>query len=117
MKTMPRHSIIRAMLLLIALLPLIGCGQKASAPANGKPHSATLSWKASTSKVSSYHIYRASDPNAPPGFLAVTPGDVTQYVDTTVEAGRTYYYSVKSVGLNGIESEFSEKVTATIPAN
>jgi fibronectin type 3 domain-containing protein len=115
-KTMCRRRILRSIPLLIVLLALAGCGWTNPAPENGKPHSATLKWKASTSKVSGYHVYRSTDPNAQPGLLAVTPGDVTEYVDNGVEAGRTYYYSVKSVGLDGTESQFSEKVTATIPA-
>jgi hypothetical protein len=100
---------------LLALLLLAGCGAKTSAPANGKPHSATISWQASVSKVSGYHVYRATDPNAAPGLLAVTPADSTQYVDRAVEAGHTYYYVVKSVGLDGTESFFSEKIKASIP--
>ena len=102
----------------LVLVPaLAGCRGKTSTPAAGKPHSATVAWNASTSKVSGYHVYRAADPEAQPGLLAVTPADVTRYMDKNVEAGRTYYYSVKAVGLDGTESAFSEKISATIPAN
>ena len=113
---MYRRRIFRSIPLLIALLMLAGCGRTSPAPENGTPHSATLKWKASTSKVSGYHVYRSTDANAQPGLLAVTPGDVTEYVDNSVEAGRTYYYSVKAVNLYGTESQFSEKISATIPA-
>ena len=98
-------------------LGLAGCDDSNPAPANAQAHSATVTWNASTSQVSGYHVYRATDPDAQPGLLAVTPADATQYVDKTVEPGRTYYYSVKSVGLDGAESEFSTKISATIPAN
>jgi fibronectin type 3 domain-containing protein len=114
---MSPRKIIRWISMLVIALALAGCGETISAPAAGKPHSATVTWKASTSKVSGYHVYRTTDPKAQPGLLAVTPADVTQYVDKTVEAGRTYYYSVKSVGLDGAESNFSEKISATIPTN
>ena len=59
----------------------------------------------------------ATEPDAQPGLLAVTPGDVTRYVDQSVESGRTYYYSVKAIGPDGAESEFSARISATIPAN
>jgi fibronectin type 3 domain-containing protein len=104
-------------MLLVVCMTHGGCGARPSAPAAGRPRSATLSWDASTSPVRAYQIYRATDPNAQPGLLAVTPGDVTQYVDHTVEPGRTYYYFVKAVGLDGAESELSEPISATIPAN
>lgn len=99
-------------------LALAGCGGKPAAPTAGqKSRSATLTWNASTSPVRGYHVYRATNPDSKPGLLAVTPADATQYVDKAVEPGRTYYYSVKSVGLDGTESAFSVNISATIPAN
>ena len=103
------------MLLLVLGPALAGCGKSTPAPPPRKPHSATLVWDASTSKVTGYRIYRSTDPNAKPDLLAVTSADVTRYEDRTVEAGRTYYYAVRAVGLGDAESEFSEKISATIP--
>ena len=114
---MSLRKLIRWVPLLVLVLALAACDDKTSAPAAGKPHSATVTWNASASQVGGYHVYRATDPNAQPGLLAVTPPDVTRYEDKTVEPGRTYYYSVKSVGPDGTESEFSTKISATIPAN
>ena len=82
-----------------------------------KPHSATLTWKASVSKVSGYRVYRATGPDTPPGLLASTAPDATQYVDRSVEGGRTYYYTVRSVAPDGIESVPSEQITVTIPSD
>jgi len=104
-------------LLLALALAFAGCDDGTSAPAAVTPHSATLTWNASISPVSAYRVYRTTDPEAQPGLLAVTPGDVTRYVDQGVEPGRTYYYSVKAIGPGGVESEFSAKISATIPAN
>ena len=101
------------MLALWIALTLAGCEQKPSV--SSTPHSVTLKWKASVSKVSGYHVYRADSPNGQPGLLAATDAGTTQYVDSGVESGRTYFYSVKSVGLNETESVFSEKVEAKIP--
>jgi fibronectin type 3 domain-containing protein len=102
---------------LLLALALSGCTSSAPPPLPGKQHSATVTWKASVSKVSGYHVYRAAKQDEQPGLVAVTPPDVTEYVDQAVEAGHTYYYSVKSFGANGVESISSEKVTASIPAN
>jgi fibronectin type 3 domain-containing protein len=100
-------------------LALAGCDGKApaSAAAQAAPHSVTLSWTASVSHVSGYRVFRTTDPNARPGLVGVTLADTTQFVDTKVEAGRTYYYSVKAFDAADRESEFSAKVSATIPAN
>ena len=114
---MSQRTVIRWIQFLVLVLALAGCDGKTSAPAAGKPHSATVKWDASTSKVSGYNVYRATDPNRQPGLLAVLPADVTQYADKSVQPGRTYYYSVKAVGLDGTESDSSEKISATIPAN
>ena len=97
-------------------LALTGCGRNAPAPPQTERHSAILNWDASTPKVSGYHVYRTTDPKASPGLLAVMPGDATRYVDTTVESGRTYYYSIKAFDATGVESDFSVNVSATIPA-
>ena len=112
-----RRRIIRWMQFLVLVLALAGCDGKTSAPAAGKPHSATVKWNASTSKVSAYNVYRATDPGTQPELAATLPADATQYVDKSVQSGRTYYYSVKAVGLDGTESAPSERISATIPAN
>jgi fibronectin type 3 domain-containing protein len=106
---------IRSMALVILAFVVAGCQAKTPAVSPGQ-HSATLAWTASNSKdVQGYRVYRTTDPNASPGLLAVTPAGTTRYVDTTVEAGRTYYYSVKAFDAAGKESVFSEKISATIP--
>jgi hypothetical protein len=112
------------MSLLLLALTLAGCDAKTSAPvaAAAKPHSVTLTWNASSSKVSGYRIYRTTDPPVrptdppvPPPVAATLP-DVTRWEDTAVEPGATYYYSVTSRGLNLIESA-PARVTVTVPTN
>jgi len=39
----------------------------------------------------------------------------TQYIDKTVEGGRTYIYSVTTVDVNGVESKPSDNITVTVP--
>jgi fibronectin type 3 domain-containing protein len=107
-------KLIRSISLAVLALTFAGCQKKALALPIGQ-HSATINWTASKSQVEGYRVYRTTDPNASPGLLTVTPADTTRYVDTTVEAGRTYYYSVKAFDADGRESDFSEKISATIP--
>ncbi len=39
----------------------------------------------------------------------------TQYVDSTVAAGQTYYYVVTAVASGSVQSSNSNEVSATIP--
>jgi hypothetical protein len=78
-------------------------------------HSVTLNWTASTSTVSGYNVYRSSVSGGP--YTKVNPSldTTTQYVDSTVVAGQTYYYVVTSVDSSNVESTDSNQVSATIP--
>jgi fibronectin type 3 domain-containing protein len=101
----------------VALALLAGCGKSHSLYAQKErdnPHSATITWTASTSSVAGYNVYRESQ-SAPATKLMIGPVSGTQYTDNTVEAGHTYSYFVKSVDFKGVESGPSEKITVTIP--
>jgi uncharacterized membrane protein len=111
---MAHCKLIRSISLAVLAVAFAGCQGKTPVLSTGQ-HSATLAWTASKSQVQGYRVYRTTDPNASPGLLAVTQADTTRYVDTTVEAGRTYYYSVKAFDASGRESDFSENISATIP--
>jgi fibronectin type 3 domain-containing protein len=112
----PVHLLVAVIVL--ALAAQLGCNRTPTVHgAAPSPHSVTLSWKHSVSKyLEGYRIYRATDPDTEPGLLAVTPADATRYIDTGVEAGRTYHYSVKAFDSFGRESD-AAKISATIPAN
>ena len=77
-------------------------------------HSATLSWKPSTSVVKGYNIYRAKPDGS---YTRINPAvhPDTSYVDSDVEAGATYYYVTTAVNAAGVESEYSNRVVAVIP--
>lgn len=107
------RSLKRSMPAMLLVLLVLGCDRTPHSPA--RLHSVTITWKASVSKVSSYRVYRSDSPDAPPGLLATVDANTTQYVDRGAEAGHTYYYSVKSVGTDGTESLFSDKIAAKIP--
>jgi len=78
-------------------------------------HSATLNWVASTSTVAGYNVYRSAVSGS--GYAKVSTQLITgsQYQDTTVLAGQTYFYVVTSSDSGGVESTFSNEATAVIP--
>jgi hypothetical protein len=81
------------------------------------PHSVALTWSASKSSgVIGYHVYRGTTSGGP--YTKLTPSAIseTRYTDTSVEAGRTYYYVVTSVDSEGLESSHSNQASATVPA-
>ena len=97
---------------------LAGCGksQPVEQEPPQKPHSVTLSWTASTSKVVGYNVYRSYPPGAP--FVKLTPQPVPgeRYADTTAEGGHTYTYYVTAVDSKGRESRQSDPAFATVPS-
>jgi hypothetical protein len=78
-------------------------------------HSASLSWSASTSTVIGYYVYSGTTSGGPYAKLNSTPIVTLSYTDTTVQAGKTYYYVVTSVDSSNNESAFSNQSAAAIP--
>jgi hypothetical protein len=89
-------------------------GVNFTAAAN-KPHSVMLTWSPSSSTVSGYNVYRSTVSGS--GYTKLNSGLVggTNYDDTSVQSGITYYYVTTSVGSGGDESANSNQATATIP--
>ena len=77
--------------------------------------SVALSWIASASAVSGYNVYRGTINGGP--YTKINSSLVTAltYVDSSVSSGTTYYYVSTSVDSDGIESIYSNQVTAQIP--
>jgi fibronectin type 3 domain-containing protein len=93
--------------------------QPASPPspdAKPKSHSVNLSWKASTSIVAGYNVYRAEKTEGPFTKLNSSPIVKTNYEDTGVRAGHTYYYKVAAVDAKGKESESTTQIQAVVPS-
>jgi fibronectin type 3 domain-containing protein len=79
-------------------------------------HSVTLSWVASTSSnIAGYDVYRATVSGGPYTQInsSVIPG--LTYTDTAVQAGQTYYYVTTAVNSAGVQSSYSNQVSAVIP--
>jgi fibronectin type 3 domain-containing protein len=78
-------------------------------------HSVSLSWQASTSSVSGYNVYRGTQSGGPYGVINSGLVTSTNYTDSTVLAGQTYYYVLTSVDPQGLESVQSGQVQAVVP--
>jgi fibronectin type 3 domain-containing protein len=74
-----------------------------------------LTWDASTSVVIGYRVYRAATSTGPFGIISSNTGTATDYDDSTVSSGATYYYQVTAFDASGEESAASNVATALIP--
>ena len=91
-----------------------GTGVDASPPPS---HSVALSWDASTSTdVVGYYVSRGTQSGGPYARLTSSPITATVYTDSSVAAGATYYYVVTALAGNGLESDYSNQASATIPS-
>jgi hypothetical protein len=78
-------------------------------------HQVALNWTADTSSVAGYNVYRGTVAGGPYTKLNAASDVITSYTDTSVTAGQTYYYLTTAVDNQGVESTYSNEVTATIP--
>jgi fibronectin type 3 domain-containing protein len=80
------------------------------------PHRVTLVWIASsTSAVVGYNVYRGTASGGPYTLLNSSLVTTTQYHDSSVQSGKTYYYVVTAVDSSYVESAFSGEASATVP--
>ncbi len=88
--------------------PLTGTG---TAPV----YTVGLSWTASTSSVTGYNVYRGPATSGP--FAKINPSldSATDYTDSTVTSGQTYYYVTTAVNSSNEESSPSSPAEAKIP--
>jgi len=87
--------------------------QRSTSGPPGPQHSVNLSWKASTSPVVGYNVYRRGTSGLVKLNTVPVPG--TNYVDSTVQPGQTYFYMTRAVNAKGRESTPSNEVRADIP--
>ena len=107
-------SILSSNLSTPASISVSGTGATSAPPTSPPPvsHSVFLSWGSSASAVAGYRVYRDNGSGLLP-LTSVIP-DLT-YTDTSVVSGSTYNYAVTAVDATGVESSFSNEVTAIIP--
>ena len=74
-----------------------------------------VQWVQSPSEVMGYNVYRGVHSGGP--YQKVNPElePATNYTDTTVKGGSTYFYVVTAVDA-GSESRYSMEVIASVPA-
>jgi hypothetical protein len=78
-------------------------------------HTVTLTWAASPS-VAGYNVYRGTVSGGPYTRINTALEAATNYLDSTVQSGETYFYAVTSVDSSGMESAFSSPVTVVVPS-
>jgi hypothetical protein len=99
-----------------ATLSLSGDGVTAVPPtAPAVQHTVQLNWNASSSAVIGYRVYRSETPGSSYTALTGAPFNALTYADSTVASGTTYYYAVTAADAAGIESAYSNQVTAVVP--
>ena len=127
-----RLACVLAAVLMLSNLPLTSCGgtgtkTSSQTPATSSPapgasnpapgaHSVTLNWNASGSAgILGYNVYRGGQSGGP--YAKVNAGLLanSDYLDTSVLAGQTYFYVVTAVSA-AAESGFSAEVKAAVPA-
>lgn len=82
---------------------------------SGSSHAEVLTWDASTSTVVGYNVYRGTQSGGPYGTKmnsSLIPS--TAFTDTSVQAGQTLFYVVTAVDSSGVESDYSDQMSATV---
>ncbi len=80
-------------------------------------HQVQLSWGASSSSgVTGYNVYRGSVSGGP--YTKINSALIvgTTYSDSSVQAGKTYFYVTTALNGSGTESAYSNEVQATVPS-
>jgi hypothetical protein len=78
-------------------------------------HTVKLTWKASSSKIAGYNVYRSTTPAGNYVRINSSPVQGLTFADDTIESGLTYYYVTRAVDARGFESTNSNEARATIP--
>ena len=88
-----------------------------SPPPPANQHTVHLTWNPSSSVVAGYRVYRSTTSGTSYNPLFSSPLNALSFDDPTVTNGDTYYYVVTAVDDSGVESLYSNQVTANVPAS
>jgi len=78
-------------------------------------HTVDLSWEPGENNAVGYNVYRGNAQAGPYHEINTTLDVSTNYADSTVVSGDTYYYVATEVNTQGQESGYSNVATAVIP--
>jgi hypothetical protein len=79
-------------------------------------HSVDLSWDSGGGQPVGYNVYRGAVSSGPYTMINTSLDSSTNYTDSTVVSGTTYYYVTTEVNAQGQESGYSNVVKAVIPS-
>jgi len=85
------------------------------APGQSASYSVSLSWNASSSSVIGYNLYRGTQSGGPYAKMNPSVLSNTNYTDSSIQSGATYYYVSTSINGENQESAYSNQASATIP--
>jgi hypothetical protein len=95
--------------------PAVPSGLQAVFSGPGQKRFVDLIWApVSDIDLAGYNVYR-HEAGAPPTKISAELVKTPSYRDTTVDAGKQYFYSVSSVDARGNESQRSEETSETVP--
>jgi hypothetical protein len=89
-------------------VPLTGTGVTTT-------HSVSLSWSDIATQIAGYNVYRSTVSGGPYSKINAALVVPTNYSDTSVVSGTTYFYTVTAVGTSGMESASSNQTTTAVP--
>jgi hypothetical protein len=79
-------------------------------------HSVSLNWQDSGQGIVGYNIYRGITHGGPYTIINTALDASTNYTDSAVAAGATYYYVTTAVDSADVESTYSNETKAVIPS-
>lgn len=82
---------------------------------SGAQHLISLSWQASSSPVIGYNVYRGTQSGGPYSRVNSLLISAHAYNDEEVQSGLTYFYVLRAVGFDSMESQASNQAVATVP--
>jgi hypothetical protein len=80
-------------------------------------HTVDLSWDAGAENIVGYNVYRGTVQSGPYQQINSALDSSTNYTDSTVASGTTYYYVTTEVNAKGEESGYSNVAKAVIPSS